>query len=101
MSIGQTLKRTAHFPFQKRATAKKGKQFVVDCIEGSINLAYNSDSDIVRDKQTMATNYNLRADVLDERDVEQAVNPWGIKGATFPAKMQNSCRKRYLRPSPA
>lgn len=87
--IGQTLKRTAHFPFQKRATSKKGKQFIVDCIEASIDLAYNSDSHLVRDKQTLFTNYNLRADILDERDIEKAVNPWGIKGATFPAKMQN------------
>lgn len=87
--IGQTLKRTAHFPFQKRATGAKKKQFVVDCIEASINLAYNSDSGLVQTKRTMSTNYNLRADILDERDVEQAVNPWGIKGATFPAKMQN------------
>jgi len=87
--IGNTLKRTAHFPFQKRATGSKGRQFVIDCIESSIDMAYNSDSSLVQNKQTMATNYNLRADILDERDVEQAVNPWGIKGATFPAKMQN------------
>jgi hypothetical protein len=87
--IGNTLKRTAHFPFQKRATSSKKKQFVIDCIESSIDLAYNSDSSLVQNKRTMATNYNLRADILDERDIEQAVNPWGIKGATFPAKMQN------------
>jgi len=87
--IGHTLKRTAHFPFQKRATSGKKKQFVIDCIESSIDLSYNSDSNLVQTKRTMYTNYNLRADILDERDVEQAVNPWGIKGATFPAKMQN------------
>ena len=87
--IGHTLKRTAHFPFQKRATSSKGKQFVIDCIESSIDLAYNSESTLVQDRVTMNTNYNLRADILDERDVENAVNPWGIKGATFPAKMQN------------
>ena len=87
--IGNTLKRTAHFPFQKRATSKKGRQFVIDCLEASIDLAYNSDSNLVQSKKQMAINYNLRADILDERDIEQAVNPWGIKGATFPAKMQN------------
>ncbi len=87
--IGHTLKRTAHFPFQKRATSSKKKQFVIDCIESSIDLAYNSDSSLVQSKQTMYTNYNLRADILDEKDIEQATNPWGIKGATFPAKMQN------------
>ena len=87
--IGHTLKRTAHFPFQKRATSSKGKQFVIDCIEASIDQAYNSDSKLLQSKKAMFTNYNLRSDILDERDVEQAVNPWGIKGATFPAKMQN------------
>ena len=87
--IGQTLKRTAHFPFQKRATGSKKRKFVIDCIESSIDLAYNSDSNLVQSKRSMAINYNLRADLLDERDMEQAVNPWGIKGATFPAKMQN------------
>lgn len=89
MSIGSVLKRTSHFPFQKKATSAKGKQFVIDCIEGALDMAYNSDADIVQSKSQMYTNYNLRADILDERDVEQAVNPWGIKGATFPAKMQN------------
>jgi hypothetical protein len=87
--IGNTLKRTAHFPFQKKATGSKNKQFVIDCIESSVMMAYNTENGLVQTKRTMFTNYNLRADILDERDVEQAVNPWGIKGATFPAKMQN------------
>lgn len=89
MSIGSTLKRTAHFPYQKKSTAKKGKQFAIDCLESSIDMAYNGDSDLVQTKSSMLVNYNLRNDILDERDVEKAVNPWGIKGATFPAKMQN------------
>ena len=87
--IGHTLKRTAHFPYQKKATSSKKRQFVIDCIESSIELAYNSDSDLVQNKTDMQINYNLRADILDERDIEKAVNPWGIKGASFPAKMQN------------
>ena len=87
--IGHTLKRTAHFPYQKKATSSKKRQFVIDCIESSIELAYNSDSDLIQNKTDMQINYNLRADILDERDIEKAVNPWGIKGASFPAKMQN------------
>lgn len=89
MSIGSTLKRTAHFPYQKKSTAKKGKSFVIDCIESSIDQSYNRDTDLIQSKKDMYVNYNLRADILDERDIEQAVNPWGIKGASFPAKMQN------------
>jgi hypothetical protein len=89
MSIGSVLKRTSHFPYQKKSTAAKGKQFAINCIESAIDMSYNSDTEITQSKRQIHTNYNLRADVLDERDVEQAVNPWGIKGATFPAKMQN------------
>ncbi|KKM01903.1 hypothetical protein LCGC14_1789780 [marine sediment metagenome] len=89
MSIGSTLKRTSHFPYQKKSTAKKGKSFAIDCIEASIDMSYNGDSNLVQSKRDMIVNYNLRADILDEKDIEQAVNPWGIKGATFPAKMQN------------
>lgn len=89
MSIGSTLKRTAHFPYQKKSTAKKGKPFVIDCIESSLDMSYNGESDLVQAKRDLQVNYNLRNDILDEKDVEQAVNPWGIKGATFPAKMQN------------
>lgn len=89
MSIGSTLKRTSHFPYQKKSTAKKGKQFAVDCIESSIDMSFADKSQIVQSKKDLHVNYNLRNDILDERDVEQAVNPWGIKGASFPAKMQN------------
>jgi len=89
MSVGSTVKRTAHFPYQKKSTAKKGKKFAIDCIEASLDMAYNGDSDLIQTKRDMMTNYNLRADIRDEKDIHQAVNPWGIKGATFPAKMQN------------
>jgi hypothetical protein len=87
--IGSLNKRTSHFPFQKKATSAKGKQFVIDCIESGIDLAYNGSTDLIQNRKDMAINYNLRSDILDERDMEQATNPWGIKGATFPAKMQN------------
>jgi hypothetical protein len=89
MSIGTTVKRTAHFPFQKRSTAAKNKKFVIDCMESGLDIAYNGDTDLIKNKRDLQVNYDLRADILDEKDVEKAVNPWGIKGATFPAKMQN------------
>ena len=87
--IGSLTKRSPHFPFQKKSTSSKGKSFVIDCIESAINLSYSKNSEMLQSKRDMAINYNLRSDILDERDVEKAVNPWGIKGATFPAKMQN------------
>jgi len=87
--IGNIVKKSPHFPFQKRSTSSKGKDFVVECIEAAIHSTYMTTNDILQSKKDMAVNYNLRADILDERDVEKAINPWGIKGATFPAKMQN------------
>lgn len=87
--LGNIVKRAQHFPFQKRSTAAKGKEFVIECIEGALSSSYVRSSEMLQSKKEMAINYNLRADILDERDVEKAVNPWGIKGATFPAKMQN------------
>jgi len=85
----ETIRKTYHFPFQKRSTAAKGKEFVIECIEGALHSTYLNNNDIIQSKREMAVNYNLRSDILDERDVEKAINPWGIKGATFPAKMQN------------
>jgi len=87
--IENIVKKTPHFPFQKRNTSSKGKTFVIECMEAALHSSYISSNDILQTRKDMAVNYNLRADILDERDVEKAVNPWGIKGATFPAKMQN------------
>lgn len=88
--LGSTItKRARQFPFQKRNTASKNKEFVISCFEGALNSTYAHGNELIQSKKEMMINYNLRADILDERDVEKAVNPWGIKGATFPAKMQN------------
>lgn len=87
--IEKIARKAPHFPFQKRSTASKGKKFVIDCIESALHSAYMSNNDIIQSKKEMAINYNLRSDILDERDVEKITNPWGLKGATFPAKMQN------------
>ena len=87
--IENIVRKTPHFPFQKRATASKGKDFVIECIEAALHSSLMNTNDILQSKKDMAVNYNLRSDILDERDVEKAINPWGIKGATFPAKMQN------------
>lgn len=84
-----TIKKAPHFPFQKRSTSSKGKNFIEDCVEAALSSSQYTTDEIMLGKKQMAINYNLRSDILDEKDVEKAVNPWGIKGATFPAKMQN------------
>jgi len=87
--LGSIPKVGTQFPYQKRSTASKNIKFIRECVEGSMSLANMEKSNIVASKKNMATNYNLRADILDEKDIEKAINPWGIKGATFPVKMQN------------
>lgn len=88
--LGATPKIGTQFPYQKRSTSSKTNiKFIKECVEGSMSLANMEVNSIVASKKNMSTNYNLRSDILDEKDVEQAINPWGIKGATFPAKMQN------------
>ena len=76
--LGINLKKPSHFPFQKRSTASKGKEFVIDCVEGALSSSYAYSNEMLQSKKDMMINYNLRADILDERDVEQATNPWGI-----------------------
>ena len=66
--LGNIVRKTSHFPFQKRSTAAKGKQFVIDCIEGALNSSYVRSNEIIQGKKEMAINYNLRADILDERE---------------------------------
>ena len=87
--LGSIAKAGTQFPYQKKSTASKGKDFIKKCVEGALSTSYAENTNIIANKKEMAINYNLRADILDERDVETAINPWGIKDATFPAKMQN------------
>lgn len=77
------------FPYQKRATSAKGKQFCIDCLEGAVTMAYSRIDGLRESKYNIQVNYNLYNDILDENDVQKIVNPWNLEGATFPAKMQN------------
>lgn len=81
----------ARIPHQKRSTSSKGKKFVKDTFEGYLAMSASNDTsvNIRQSKYNMMINYNLANDILDEGDVESTVNPWDIRGATFPAKMQN------------
>lgn len=78
------------FPYQKRSTNSKGKQFCIDCVEAALGAVDTSNGEGLREsKYNMQINYNMYNDILDENDVSKVVNPWNLEGATFPAKMQN------------
>jgi hypothetical protein len=78
-----------NFPKQKIANSKKTKQWAKDCIDKAIMLTSLENPTIRQSRKNKVINYNLLNDILDEKDVRRIVNPYNIKGASFPAKMQN------------
>jgi hypothetical protein len=77
------------FPRQKLSKAKKDKKWAIACIEAGESLAVFRNSNVRQSYKNKLINYNLANDILDTEDIERVCNPMGIKGAEFPAKMQN------------
>lgn len=77
------------FPPQKKSIREKDEEWMKQCIDAGITLAlYNSDTRVRESKYNMRANYRLYDGILDQRDIERTMNPWGLDGSTFPAKMQ-------------
>ena len=77
------------FPSQKKSDSQKTKKWVKECIEAAQGLAILSSEKIRQKKRDIQINYDLFNDILDPEDVARITNPFKIKGASFPAKMQN------------
>ena len=77
------------FPHQKLSSKEKNKEWFERCIEACEDLAMFRSSGIRESYNNKVTNYNLANDILDTADISKVVNPMGIKGGEFPAKMQN------------
>jgi len=77
------------FPRQKLPKSKKDKKWGISCIEAGESLGIYRNSSIRNSYKNKLTNYNLANDILDPEDIERTCNPMGLKGGTFPAKMQN------------
>jgi len=78
-----------NFPYQRRLTKEKDTEFCKKCVDAGITLAlYNSDTRIRESKYNMRANYRLYDGILDQKDIERTINPWGLDANTFPAKMQ-------------
>ena len=76
-------------PAQKKLTSEKTEQWRKDCVDAYITLSlYNQDSKIRNTKFDMRANYRLYDGILDKKDIEKTVNPWGLDSSTFPADMQ-------------
>lgn len=79
-----------NFPSQKVSDSKKkSKKWIKELIDAAEGIAIFSDNMIRSSKENMKINYDLYNDILDPHDVERITNPFKIKGATFPARMQN------------
>ena len=77
------------FPPQKLSYKDKTKKWAEKCIEAAEDLALFRSSSIRESYENKLANYNLANDILNTKDIEKVVNPMGIKGGEFPAKMQN------------
>ena len=78
------------FPAQKKSDAEKNLEFMKRCIDSAEDVAIYSNNNSIRESMfNKQVNYNLYNDILDESDIHRTINPFGIQGANFPAKMQN------------
>lgn len=79
-----------YFPAQKVAGNKRDEKFYKDCIDAAERITiFSSNTGIRESYMNKIINYNLANGIVDPKDVDRAVNPLGLKGATFPGKFQN------------
>jgi len=77
------------FPPQKLSAKDKTEKWAIRCLEAGEDLALFSSNSIRESYENKVANYNLANDILNTKDIQKVVNPMGIQGGEFPAKMQN------------
>lgn len=77
------------FPAQKLSYAKKDMEWRKKCVDTGEKACLWRNEGLRKSYYNKVINYNLYSDILDQNDIEAACNPFGIKGLTAPAKMQN------------
>lgn len=78
------------FPAQKRPYKDKNLEWMKRCVDYAQDIAiYNSNTSIRESMYNKQVNYNMYNDILDQAEINKVVNPFGLTGANFPAKMQN------------
>mgnify|MGYP001336589604 CR=1 FL=1 len=86
MSTGNVLS----FPPQKKLQSEKNEKWYKDCIDAAERVATYSHNTGIRDTYyNKVINYNLANGIVDQKDIDRAINPFGLKGATFPGTFQN------------
>lgn len=77
------------FPSQKKSDSQKNEKWRKECIDAAENILTFDNTLIRQSFYNKRVNYNLRNGILNERDVEDATNPYGLKISKFPAKMRH------------
>ena len=85
------------FPRQKLPLSQKSEKWGIKNIEAGISISQFDSQAGSRERgsglrntfHSKRINYDLLSGIMDETDIEKAFNPMGIKGADFPAKIQN------------
>ena len=77
------------FPSQKKSTKQKTKKWMEECVDSADEFTSIRNHRIRQSQYNKKVNYDLYNDILDQRDIERITNPYNIRNATFPAKMQN------------
>ena len=75
----------AKFPAQKKPISQKGEKWVKECIDGGLGMVLNdSDTRLRATKNNIRANYNLVAGIVDPKDVEETINPFGLDMKNYP-----------------
>ncbi len=78
------------FPAQKKSYSDKTLEWMKRCVDYAQDIAiYNNNTGVRESMYNKQVNYNMYNDILDEQEIRKIVNPFGLTGANFPAKMQN------------
>lgn len=75
-------------PPQKKSFTSKGETWRKECIDAAIQIGLYGYNDSLRSsKADMKANYKLYDGIIDQKDIDKTVNPWGFSASEFPADM--------------
>lgn len=77
------------FPAQQKPLSEKGDKWGRECIDAALTIISGDTSKIRKSRAAKKINYDLINGIIDEKDIDKAFNPMGIRGVNFPAKIQN------------
>ena len=90
ITVDSVVPRTIYqFPKQQISYGEKDDKWGRTNIDAGIMLANHDHGKIRKSRAAKKLNYDIINGIIDESDIEKAFNPMGLKGVSFPAKIQN------------